>query len=551
MSPERGTAGGGVRRKIWLAALILSANTLAANFARAQDIAVTGEATARAPATEEPTGGDATPDTEIRGLQVTKSLTVEGIVTDNARDTASGGQLTTTINGAVVSTPQSPSADFITRITPSISIVNRGPRAEGALTITPTVQRYALNGDLDRVDTAVTGTNLYTLWRDHLTIATSTSMSRQVVTSTGALTAGDRTTDQNQATLRTYTVTPTFTQNFRNFATGTVSTQVAETSTGVLAPATQTQLTGSLASGTDWARFVWIATLQATDANQSGQSEAGQIVGSTTVPTTTSNTSQRTANVATKFALDRTFAILSSFGYETINNPTLTQNDSGPIASLGVGITGTRSHLNLAYNYRYGGKFISTDGSYNLTQRLQFKISYNETVTTSQQQAITNVGGLSVTPQGGFTSNGQPFAPVTSPSGVNSGVGNAAYHDQKGQVTLTGAYDRSTFTFGVQSETQTTETTGFKNNTIALVTTFAREMTPSTTFNVALNYTRTDQVQPTSILDDTYDTSVGLTYALGPDLTATATYSLLYRQSTGPGQNITENALTVGLRKSF
>jgi uncharacterized protein (PEP-CTERM system associated) len=413
------------------------------------------------------------------------------------------------------------------------------------------LQKYAVNGDLDRFDTAVTGTNLYTLWREHLTLGTSTSISRQVVTSQGALTAGDRSVASNQATLRTFTVTPTFTQNFRNFATGAVSAQLAETSSGVLASATQTQVTASLASGSDWARFAWTATLQASDVDQSGQAQASQVVNGVTIPTTAANSSQRTANFANKYALDRTFAILSSFGYETLNNPTLAHNESGPIGSLGIGITGTRSMLNLLYNYRYGGRFISTDGSYDITQKLQVKLSYNENVTTSQQQAIGNVSGLSVTPQGGFTSNGQPFSPTTSAAGINGGVGNAAFHDQKGQLTVASSFDRNTFTLGLQTETQTTETTAFKSTTLALISTFARELTPATIFNTAVSYTRTNQLSPTSLIDDTYNTSVGLAYALGRDLTATATYSLLYRLSSTSGQNISENALTLGLRKSF
>ncbi|MDB5407814.1 MAG: family system-associated outer membrane protein [Rhodospirillales bacterium] len=548
---ERETARGGVRRKTCLAALILPATLLAASIAWAQDVVVTGEATARAPATIEAAGGEATPDTEVRGLEVRTSAALEEIVTDNARSVASGGQIVTVNGIAVATTPQAKSADVITRVTPSLSIVNRSSRTEGALTIAPSLERYAVNHDLDRFDTAVTGTNLYTLWHEHLAVATSASISRQVVTSQGVLTADGRATSTNQATLRTFTVTPTFTQNFHNFATGTVAAQVAETSSGVLSDATQTQITAALASGSDWARFVWNASLQATDVDQSGRSQGSQIVNGVTIPTGTANSTQRTASLVGKYALDRTFAVLSSFGYETLDNPTLASNKSGPIASIGIGITGTRSRLNLAYNYRYGGRFISTDGSYDITKRVQVKLSYNETITTSQQQAIGNVGGLSVTPQGGFTSNGQPFTPVTSPSGINGGVGNAAFHDQRGQLTVTGAFDRNSVSFGAQTDTQTTETTGFKSTTIALVATFARELTTVTTFNAAFNYIRTDQLLPISILDDSYDTSLGLAYLLGRGLTATATYSLLYRQSSAPGQNITENALTLGLRKSF
>jgi len=551
MSIERETARERVRRRTRLAVLLLAAVALAANTAEAQDVAVTGEAASRSPATVETAGGAATPDTEVRGLEVHTSVALEEVITDNARAIASGGQITTVNGAAVATTPQAKSADLVTRVTPALSLVNRSSRTEGALTIAPTVQKYAVNGDLDRFDTAVTGTNLYTLWREHLTLATSGSISRQIVTSQGALTAGDRSVASNQATLRTFAVTPTFTQNFRNFATGVVSAQVAETSSGVLADSTQTQITTSLVSGSDWARFAWTAILQATDVDQSGQAQTSQVINGVTIPISTANSSQRTANFVTKYALDRTFAILSSLGYETLDNATLTHNLSGPIASLGIGITGTRSKLDLSYNYRYGERFISTDGSYDITQKLQVKLSYNENVTTAQQQAIGNVSGLSVTPQGGFTSNGQTFSPVSSQAGINGGAGNAAFHDQKGQLTVSGSFDRNNFTLGLQTETQTTETTDFKNTTTGFVSTFTRELTPATNLNTAFSYLRTNQLAPISSIFDTYEATVGLSYALGRDLTATATYALLYRQSSTPGQNMSENALTVGLRKSF
>jgi uncharacterized protein (PEP-CTERM system associated) len=535
--------------------LLLPAAALDGSLAWGQDIAVTGEAAPATPETTDTGGGAATPDTEIRGLQIQPSLDIRETFTDNARAIASGGQLLTSNGTVVATTPQAKSADIVTQVTPSLSIVNRTSRTQGALTIAPTLQQYAINSDLDRFDTNLTGTNLYTLWREHLTLATSASISRQFVSSQGALTAGDRAVDANQTTLRTFAVKPTFTQNFGNFATGSVSAQLANTSSGVLADSTQTQLTASLSSGTDWARFAWVAMLQSTDVDQSGQAQTTQFVNGFLVPTSNANTTQRTANFSTKYALNRTFAILSSVGYETLNNPTLANNEAGPIGSVGIGITGTRSKLDVLYNWRYGDHFISTDGSFDITQRLQVKFSYNESVTTSQQQAINGVSGLSVTPQGGFVSGGQPFSPVTSPNGINSGVGNAAFRDKQGQLTVTGNYDRNTYTFGVRTDEQTTETTGFNSNAASIVATYGRALTQATTLNTAFTYTRTsqvaNQVSSTNVTDDDYNTSVGFTYALGRDLNATATYSLLYRLSSAPGQNITENALTIGLRKNF
>src|SRR5476649_1576531 len=128
MSLERETARGQVRRRTCLTALILPAASLAAGAAWGQDIAVTGEAAPRTSTTVETAGGAATPDTEVRGLEVHKSVALEEILTDNARAVASGGQLQTANGVVVATTPQPKSADLVTRVTPSLSVVNRSSR---------------------------------------------------------------------------------------------------------------------------------------------------------------------------------------------------------------------------------------------------------------------------------------------------------------------------------------------------------------------------------------------------------------------------------------
>jgi len=51
--------------------------------------------------------------------------------------------------------------------------------------------------------------------------------------------------------------------------------------------------------------------------------------------------------------------------------------------------------------------------------------------------------------------------------------------------------------------------------------------------------------------DDTYNATTGLTYQLNNSLTATATYSFIYRRSNLVGQDVRENSLLIGIRKTI
>lgn len=558
---RRATSRGATSRRATslaaLAAMIAAAGPVAAQTGSStQPSATPGAARLNAPAANFGAPAAASLDSDptvIRGLEIHTGIGLDEIFTDNARGVASGGQITVLSNNAVTTTPQAKTADLVSRVTPMLSIIDRTARLQAGMVFQPSYQKYALASDLDRFDNALTATGSAELWREHLTLDASTSISREIVNTQGAVTANQRAINTNQADLQSYQFTPTYKQAFGNFALGKLQYQFGSTSTGAIAPATSNAISAELRSGANFARLEWTARLEASRTSQGTTPNAGDIVNNVATPTATNATSRRTAQFDSIYAWNHTVALLGGFGYETVQNGSLTKNPKGPIGDIGIRVTGARLDFNLKINSRYDSTFMSAEGKYELGPQLQLHFSYDESVTTTQEQILSDLSQLRLTPNGTFqnTQSGQPFTPVNSPFGINSGFGNTAFRDRTGRLALSGTLDRNSYTMSALDESRTTESTAFNETTIALAAGLARELTPITRYNLSLGYTTTEDRSPVQRTDDTYNLSTGLTFLLNNGLTASATYGLVYRRSTAPGQDVRENSFILGLRKSI
>lgn len=491
---------------------------------------------------------------EIKGFQLQTSLAVQEILTDNARGAASGGTLNSSSTGVVTVNPsQKKTADLITRITPSFTALDRTPRLQFGLNYQPSYQKFINASDQDRFDNQLTATGFAELWKEHLTLNASSSVSRQFISNQGALTPLDRSTDNNQTTVETYTISPTLTQHFGSFATGQLQYLYGSTSSGVIAPAQQNTVNAGLTSGTDFGPLFWQATLLDSETDQGSTPNPGQVINNVVTPTINGSTSQQTAQISTAYALNHTVSLLSGFGYESIDSGDLGSKIRGPFGDFGIGLTGSRASLTLLYNFRYGDQYVSTTGSFDITPRLRVQGSYNESVTTTQNQLINQTAGLGLTPTGSFvnTATQQAFSPVNSAFGINSGLGNLTFHQKLGQLSLTGLYGLNSYALQLQHETRTASVAGFDETDISVAGTYNRTVSPLTNFMLSLGLTSIDQSAPTNENDQTYSATTGIDYKLTETVTANVSYSFIYRNSSLPGQSVIVNELLLGLRKTF
>ncbi|MBV9521209.1 MAG: TIGR03016 family PEP-CTERM system-associated outer membrane protein [Alphaproteobacteria bacterium] len=508
-----------------------------------------------------PPGGGPSPQFDlkdpnaIRGLRLQFSAEQDEILTDNARGVANGGALNATANGVIVPGAANGKrvGDLISRFTPSISAFDRTPRLEFGLNYAPSYEKFLNATDQDTFSNNLTATGNAELWQEHLSLNGTASISRQFINNQGAITPTNQFSRTNQADVETFTISPTFTQHFGDFATGKLQYLLGSTSSGVVAPTLENTVQASLTSGNDFGRLFWQGSLVDSEASQGSTPNPGQVINGVTTPTTSADTTQRTAQLSTSYALNRTVGLLAGFGYETIDNGTLGGNIHGPFGNFGVGLTGSRLTLQLLYNFRYGGEFVSAQGAYDVTPRLRLQGSYNESVQTTQTSLINNAAGIGLTPSGGFINNATqlPFNPASSTFGLNSGLGNAIFRDKVGQLTLTGTYERNVYAAQVQRETRDSGAVGFSETDTSISASYDRELSPATHYNLVLGFTAIDQTSPIGTSDNVYSATTGFNYKLAESVTAVASYSFLYRTSSQQGQTIRVNELLLGLRKDF
>jgi uncharacterized protein (PEP-CTERM system associated) len=499
------------------------------------------------------TGGGGADPNVITGFELHTGIGVDEIFTDNATGVASGGLVTVLPDNTVSVSKQPKVADIATKVTPYLSMIDRTARLEAGLVYTPSFQKYALTSGLDRFDNTLTATGSAILWREHLTLNASASLSRQIVDTHAAVTNTGTALNTNQADLQSFILTPTFKQAFSNFAIGELQYQYGQTSTGAIAPATTNGISASLKGGPDFQRFNWSTTLSSSKTEQGTSSDAGQIVNNVAVPTTTDSTERQTGMVDTVYFLNHIVSLLGGFGYEEVKNGSLSQPIKGPIGNIGLGVIGARSELTIKLNRRYASTFVTASGKYELGPQLRLQASYDENVTTTQEQTLSDLAALRLTPNGAFAdrNTGQAFVPLSSQFGINSGIGNTAYHDRVARLGLSGTFGRNSYTIGLTDESRTTDTTNFNETSLALTAGLAREISSTVNYNLSLGYTNTEDRAPVAQTDDTYNLATGFSFMLNTGLTASATYSLLYRRSTQPGQDVRENSFILALRKSL
>jgi hypothetical protein len=329
--------------------------------------------------------------------------------------------------------------------------------------------------------------------------------------------------------------------------------QFGATSSDALSASTQNAVTAAFNSGSDFNQVQWNLSISDSETSQGNTPNAGQVVNTVTNPTTNAPLSQQTAQAGVNYALNRSVTLLSGFGYERIKDNTLDGNTKGPFGSFGIGLTGSRLTLNLNYNLRYNSQFVSLDGSWDITDRLRLTGKYGESIQTQQSLLIQQAGSIGLGTTGGFINpaTGLPFNPLVNPGGVNSGIGNAAFLDKSGQFALTGNYDRNTWAITVSQESQSSAQSNFNQTTLSLAGQFAHQMSEALRLNVNGGYLGLNETSPTSITNNTYNLTAGVSYDLGRGVTTSATYSFLYRNSNTAGQDIRESSLTLSLGKTF
>lgn len=476
--------------------------------------------------------------------------------------------------------------DFVTYLTPSVSVTADTPRLQGSLFYAPTVQLYAYNGNQDSVGHNLTSSATLTVLADGLFINANAYAAVQPrfggVSSGyfGGFGGGAANLSRDQQTqTASFSVEPYAVHRFGDVGTAKVGyTYTKSYNNGY---GTSFGNSGFVPNGAAFEGFPQ-QNLPVSNGNsdlstnrETGQFTTGEILGRLRSVTLLSASQYSGSGVDTGayenfftnqlgYAITHRITAFAEGGYEDIRYNTfpVTKIDDA-IWSVGAQVTpDPDSSVTVGYGHKYGFNSAFANGSYAVTQRTRLTAVYQTGLGTALQ-GIQDVIGNSA-----LDAFGNPVDATTgAPSFVSSGqlgvTGNNALYRLR-QFTVTGStfFERDTYSLSLTGTDENLVGTALGTNAFnggpiassqssySAIATWRHDLTPDLSSAFSLTYGRARQSgQSTS--DQTFGADVLLSQVLTETLSGYARYTFYDRSSDVPGLGYTQNVLLIGLSKSF
>jgi uncharacterized protein (PEP-CTERM system associated) len=456
--------------------------------------------------------------------RVTPEIAVQQSYTTNARDRPKGQE----------------QGDFFTTVSPGVTL--RGTTPSNTLTLNYGLDfiEYWNNSDLGRMSNRLQQTGTTQIIRDSVFLDTRASISQVATDNAGQVSSLGQTAPVNRTELRTYSASPAWRYHFGGFAQSELRYTFSQvfTSGQTLQDQTTNRVTGTLKSGRDFTQLRWTLTLDDTESDQSGGARAD---------TTTSN---KIAEANGEYDVNRYFTLLSSVGYQKLDDPSLRNNVDGPTWSAGFAARpGPRTNMRLTYGHRDGADSFSGDGTYKFSAKTSLTATYSERIQTTQTVFQNNLQNLTTDEFGNFIDSRTASAFNIGNTGF--GLANNAFHQKRFEMRFVGSSGRNGYGALASREERETDATSVTQIVDAISVNWSRTLDPYASANATLRYQTTDFGTTPTRKDDLYGVQFGLNYRFGPSFYGFATNNLLLRKSDAANADLTENITSVGLRKIF
>ena len=477
------------------------------------------------------------PDTgNPAGIAVTPSIGVSQLYTENQ-------------TGTGASQPQ-----FVTQITPGISISGETARAKVDFNYQPTFNHFDNGSSKDRLDQNLNTDATLSPIPDTLTVKFQGFANEADASGNASNQQGILVPTNNRILYYIGNVVPRYQQNFSDVATLEASYSVNSTNTSVEGdklPGLGINSTNSLGQS---------ALVSIGSAESFGRMGVRADFSHNTNSGSGANT-QSTSGVDTvtiSYHIDRNFYVSGSIGYQSINYPDSGAGNpgyrsSGVTWTLGLTITpNDLSTIALGYGKQQGAYNPTIQVGYALGPRTNISASYLVTVQNQLTASLQNLKYLTYDQFGNpiDSRTGLPFSAVNQTFGSQ----NILFRDKPALVSISHQFTRSALTLTGQYEVRNS-LSGVKTDTEVLGATlnYSRQFSPLVQGNVSLGYTQS-QTRTFGASDNrarSYSLSGQLLYNLSESTSINVVENLFRTINNDSQNNSLTQQLSVGLRKSF
>jgi uncharacterized protein (PEP-CTERM system associated) len=433
-------------------------------------------------------------------------------------------------------------SDFISAVTPGLSVRGAGARVQAGLDAQTEFRYYAETSSRNRENffPNLAGYGRVELWEDQFFVDARAGISRLTTDPTVGAFSGfgsPATRDIGTTEVRSFSITPQYLYRFGGFAkfSAVVDYGFVDSDNSTLGAAQTLTETVQLNSGTSFTQYLWslsaLHTKTMRDTAFGDQEETRATVGGT-------------------YIVNQQLALLSTLGWQDFTDQTFTNNNDGLIWNVGFNYRpSSRTSVRASYGREYGTNSVTLSSSYAPTSRTQLTADYFETVRTSQQLVLQDLRFLGVNQQGVLvdTRTGLPF----NFGGELFGFQSVSFRQKRFSAAASTTQGRNNFRVNAFVEKRDTDFTGSEQTVYGVGANFGRTLTRQATGNVGLTLSRSDYGTADGREDDFISLFAGISYFLFKDVQANLNYFHSQRLSNLEGQDITENAVSVSLSKTF
>ncbi len=469
------------------------------------------------------------------GIIISPSFGVSELYTDN-----------------VVGTAQS-QPEFVTQISPGVSIHGQTPRVDIDFNYQPTFNHYDTGTSTDTIDQNLNTRGTITPITDVLTADFQGFANEAGASSNSSNQPGILVSNNNRLLYYVGTVSPHYQKHYSDIATLDVIYNLNSTNTsvdGAKVPGLGVNSTNSLGQNID----VVVGSAESfgrlgvkLDITQGTNAGSGANTESTT----------GTETVSLTYHINRVYAVSGSIGYQSIDYPdnglTPGYKSSGITWNLGFSITPNElSSISVGYGKQQGSYNPTLQIGYVLGPRTNITASYLVSVQNQLTSTLQNLRFLTYDTFGNpiDSRTGLPFSTVNQTFGSQ----NVLFRDKPALLSVSHQFMRSAVTLTAQYEVRTSLSGVSINNAVLGATiNYSRQFTPLFQGNMSIGYT--ENVSKTAGSPDNRSRNINLSGQLLYNLSDTTTINVIenfFKTTSGITANNTQNQqLTVGLRKSF
>lgn len=436
--------------------------------------------------------------------------------------------------------------DTYTVISPGATLIHQGPRLQLSLDYSVSRFQYYSVEEESSFRHALQQTGTAELVNDAIFFDLRSSISRVELNSGGDVSASEVNDSSNQTTAMTVSASPYWVARFGGWAQSQLRYSLQQTmfSGGGLQDTTTHRITERLTAGDNFTRLLWGLTLDASETDRKGNGSSNARIGRN------GDSSTQLAELNLEYVINQYLSGLGAIGYERIDDNSFDNQPNGLIWNAGAALRpGPRSSFRLVYGERYERDYFSGEAQYLFGPRSRAIVSYAQTVNTSTSLGGENLTFLGLDEFGNLIDRRTARRLQLSDSTFS--FSNNAFRSDRLELRMLTEIARTSVNLIAFNEEREIDVTNSSQTSYGASLNLSRPLSAITTLGATLRYVNTEFDEQTVREDDTYSASLSLSHKLSETLSTSLSYTYLNRDSSEARNDIRENLVVLGLRKTF